>query len=358
MLTKYLKFNFISWFLSKVKNSLDNSIKLTHDDVISIYQRILGRAPEDEKITKDKMNVHNTYSLMNELIGSEEFKTIISDNQNAQVIKPLIKAKGIFLNNNDIPLVFPSQDRAQLIEVLTHGGYQFSEFKTVIKYLSENNLLTGSLFIDIGANVGTHTIYALKEREFSQAISIEPSVDNREFLKFNLILNQIEDKVKIIPVGLGDKNIDGNLVKNPQNCGDYRIEPKNLITENLCNEDQFITETIKIVTLDSMFESYGIPIQNIGFIWIDTQGSEGLILGSSIKIHETKCPIYIEFWPYGMNRLNSYEPLKKFIQEHVSVIVRFNKDEKLTYSPSSIDEIYNEFNGTDGFCDLLLLRNG
>lgn len=326
----------------------------TREDVQHLYRKILGREVESENVILHQLNTcKNKYSLMQGLINSKEFENIHISKKNYFYADDI---EGVLTNKHNTPLVFPSSDECQLRGMITTGGFQFTEFKATINYLRKTNNLTGDTFFDIGANVGVHTIYSLKEPEIKHVIAVEPSHSNLDFLKMNLQLNQMDNQVTIVPAALGETNSTGSLVKNPTNCGDYRLEPKMQSAKNLFNEDNFETETINIITLDSLLDSNLCDLDNINLMWMDTQGSEGLILGTSQKILETRCPIYVEFWPYGMDRLDSYRPLREFILKNVKSVIRFKDEQDYSYPVTSLDEIYNEFKGSGDYCDLLLIR--
>ena len=59
-----------------------------------------------------------------------------------------------------------------------------------------------AVFWDIGANVGTFTIYAGEKN--LQVIAVEPSYLNLDLLTRNVISNQLSQNVTIIPFGVGE----------------------------------------------------------------------------------------------------------------------------------------------------------
>ena len=59
-----------------------------------------------------------------------------------------------------------------------------------------------SVFWDIGANVGTFTIYAGEKN--LQVVAVEPSYLNLDLLTRNVISNQLSQNVTIIPFGVGE----------------------------------------------------------------------------------------------------------------------------------------------------------
>ena len=61
----------------------------------------------------------------------------------------------------------------------------------------------GAILWDVGANVGTFSIYAAKARR-CRVYAFEPSVFNLELLARNIYHNQLQQRVTIVPIALGD----------------------------------------------------------------------------------------------------------------------------------------------------------
>ena len=66
-----------------------------------------------------------------------------------------------------------------------------------------DHLPRGCTLWDVGANVGLYSIYAAKKRE-CRVVAFEPSVFNLELLARNLFLNELQDRVSIVPIALSD----------------------------------------------------------------------------------------------------------------------------------------------------------
>jgi FkbM family methyltransferase len=62
-----------------------------------------------------------------------------------------------------------------------------------------------AVFWDIGANIGLYAIYAAKRHPELGVFAFEPSVLNTEWLVRNIALNEVEDRICIVPVPLSDK---------------------------------------------------------------------------------------------------------------------------------------------------------
>jgi hypothetical protein len=85
------------------------------------------------------------------------------------------------------------------------GKYRVDTFSTKEPETLEwiNSMPQGSVFWDIGANVGLYTCYAAKVRG-CRVFSFEPSVFNLEMLARNIFLNGIVNQATIIPLPLSD----------------------------------------------------------------------------------------------------------------------------------------------------------
>jgi len=62
----------------------------------------------------------------------------------------------------------------------------------------------GSVLWDIGANIGLYSIYAARARN-CQVYAFEPSVFNLELLARNILLNDLQKQITIVPIALSDR---------------------------------------------------------------------------------------------------------------------------------------------------------
>lgn len=82
------------------------------------------------------------------------------------------------------------------------------------------------LCLDIGANVGNHTIFFATHCGFDQVIPFEPNADAAEMLKKNTELNRLSNvNLQYLGCALGRTDGDGSVVLgNTNNLGAARIE--------------------------------------------------------------------------------------------------------------------------------------
>lgn len=109
---------------------------------------------------------------------------------------------------NPYPIVYPFTENSKFIVWKGLTGFTGNLYCGLHEYNDMGFLLhflrPDDLFIDIGANVGAYTILASAEIK-SKTIAIEPIPSTFINLKSNIFINQIQDRVNILNIGLGSK---------------------------------------------------------------------------------------------------------------------------------------------------------
>lgn len=95
-------------------------------------------------------------------------------------------------------LSFFVADPADLVQQCHARGhlYEIEELAIIKKHFG------GGVFVDIGANVGNHLIYALKILGASNAIAFEPNPAANAILRVNIALNDLGNKTMVHTIGL------------------------------------------------------------------------------------------------------------------------------------------------------------
>jgi len=100
---------------------------------------------------------------------------------------------------------------------------QLFELGVFQRYLSLRNNRALKYFIDVGANLGTHTLYALQEAGFERALAIEPDPRNLPLLRANLALNGVEGRARFSRFAVAAGQGWTELYQSAINWGDNRI---------------------------------------------------------------------------------------------------------------------------------------
>jgi FkbM family methyltransferase len=81
-----------------------------------------------------------------------------------------------------------------------------------------------TLFVDIGAHIGTHTIYALRTGRFGRAVAFEPEPRNARLLAMNIAENGLSQAVTVVRKAAGAAKGEAMLHLHPRNTGAHAID--------------------------------------------------------------------------------------------------------------------------------------
>jgi FkbM family methyltransferase len=151
-------------------------------------------------------------------------------------------------------------------------------WKENVYEVKDTHLNHGGVVIDIGANIGTFSVYAAN---FGATVyAIEPEPHNLEALKKNIELNHMQDKIHVCPYAISDYK--GTAVINDMGGG------------STIKDDGIFGAEVEVMPFDNFFNLY--HINEVDVLKIDAEGAEvEIILGAS-KENLQKCKyITMEF---------------------------------------------------------------
>lgn len=151
-------------------------------------------------------------------------------------------------------------------------------FEENVYEVKDTHFNRGGVVVDIGANIGTFSIFA--GQYANKVYAVEPEPNNLAALKNNITLNEMDDRIVAVPYGISD--FKGTAVIHDSGGG-----------SSIKDDGSFGAE-IEIMTLDNLFSLY--HIESVDVLKIDVEGSEiEIILGAS-KENLNKCKyITMEF---------------------------------------------------------------
>lgn len=158
--------------------------------------------------------------------------------------------------------------------ITSRGFYEEGEMFIVKNLLSKiNKSNIQNTFIDIGANIGNHSVYF--SDIFSEIHAFEPNPIIYKILNANAELN---NKIKTYNVGLGDKENKELLKINAANLGASHV--RKYYTNSLPRFQSSQAIEIKINKLDNYIDLF----RNLSFIKLDIEGMEFLALKGAEKV--------------------------------------------------------------------------
>jgi len=201
--------------------------------------------------------------------------------------------------------VFVVNCRSDLFKrLLINKAYEPSLVNLTLKHLDKERDV-----IDIGANIGFYTVLFAKNLNRRKVLSIEPTKNALQRLYKNIQLNNIVDKVIVFEGAISDcagrdqiKTLNGK--EEYSTLGHW--EHPSIKNEN------FTTYEIEVSTIDDLVSKYSLEP---GFIKIDVEGLEHLVLKGSKTTLENKRPVILsELTDYLLkqNGSSSLEVIKFF----------------------------------------------
>lgn len=137
----------------------------------------------------------------------------------------------------------------------------------------------GGAFLDIGANVGNHSVFVAKFLHASKVVLIEPNPPAIALLESNVMLNQIDDVCDLSKLGYG-------LSDGEHSSAFIRIGRNNLGGARVKEG----SGDVPLATADSL-----IGDQSFDLIKIDVEGMEIKVLqGLKSVLERSNCKVFIE----------------------------------------------------------------
>ena len=171
------------------------------------------------------------------------------------------------------------------------------------------------IFMDIGANIGTTSIYFKKRlAEKLSYIAFEPVKENYKIFKMNCILNDCED---IIVENIGISDTEGIM--------GYTIVESNY---GGCRETENETgnERCEIMRLDNYIEKRRIFPKDISYVWMDIEGHEvNAIKGAKKLLQEADASLFLEYNAREYKMRGQLEIILKELQEIYSTFLCFEQ---------------------------------
>lgn len=212
-------------------------------------------------------------------------------------------------------LVF-EKDRIIGDALVSSGSFQEEAILEVVKFIESVFSKTPAVFVDIGANIGTHVIHAVKRSGFRQGIAFEPDPENFRLLRANALINGVDRKIEFHNLAVTERSAELDLGLSDYNYGDHRVVTESAKPGSRCRfESQRECIKIRGVSLDELFPCKEEGDWSDCLFWIDTQGHEGHIFDGGRALFSPRSHkkfVVAEFWPYGLELAGGKESFFRF----------------------------------------------
>lgn len=195
--------------------------------------------------------------------------------------------------------------------ILTENNYYESENLNYICNVWNNGQVSNEIatktILDIGANIGNHTLFFFYECGIDKAYCFEPMMSTFEILQKNIEINNLGNKTQLINHAVGKSACKASITHyDKRNIGSTQIAID-------------ATGTIPVVSIDSM------NIQDdVKLIKIDVEGFEvNVIEGCLETIEKYKPYILIEIQNENFNAINTLLSQLDYHYEKLNIVNYF-----------------------------------
>ncbi len=198
----------------------------------------------------------------------------------------ILQLEGTDVKDEEIFFYLPNfeKDFIQKLIVATKNFYERPELAHLQRYIRN-----GDVCLDIGANIGNHSIYYSKICRVAKVFAFEPVKSTFSILKKNIELNHLEKRVEAHNVGLSDRTKLASVCYFDEN---------NIGSTELSENDG---GDLQLVSLDEM----NFPCK-IDFVKIDVENMEYDLLRGAKQFFARHTPVvYIEILDNNFKRVDS-----------------------------------------------------
>ena len=187
----------------------------------------------------------------------------------------------------------------------------FTKEPETLEWIDNFKTNKDTIFWDIGANIGLYSIYAISKHADINVVSFEPSTSNLRVLSRNISINNFENKIKISPFALTNKENQYLLMNESRFVEGAAIHS---FGQNIENN----------ITAENNYKIYGTSINYLlrnkilqipKYIKINVDGIEDLILegASDFLSNEIICSLSIEI---DENLEQKYENIMQIMKKN------------------------------------------
>ncbi|PJE62103.1 hypothetical protein COU87_01075 [Candidatus Roizmanbacteria bacterium CG10_big_fil_rev_8_21_14_0_10_39_12] len=161
--------------------------------------------------------------------------------------------------------------------IFVGGIYELDIVATINNYLP-----SGGVFVDIGANIGHHSLFAgAVVGDKGKVLSFEPIGQLADQFDESVAINNFTDRIEIVRQACGDKAGKGTISLKRDNLGGSSL---------VAGGNEVSTESINICVADEVISTLK---RKVDMIKIDTEGYEPEVLLGLLKTIERDRPVVI-----------------------------------------------------------------
>lgn len=174
------------------------------------------------------------------------------------------------------------------------GDFERARVGETLTILEREKLIPpgGLCVIEIGANIGTQSVYFALSDQVSRVVAVEPDPRNLLLLNRNVAENGLGKRIAIVQCAISDREGEAELFRSLGNHGASSLLPRAVGDGSV---------RVRMATLDTVLAEAGVAADEISLLWMDIEGAEPVVCRSMIPLLKRQVPLMMEFSPdlYG-----------------------------------------------------------
>ncbi len=335
-----------------------------HQEQLNGYQEQIDSHQEQLNGHQEQLNGHQEQLTRHQMLIDECILQVkrtwkaVSATQNGTGTTPVryammpyhsIEVEGIvYLYHKEDEEIPDCMDRTGM----NYSKYDIDNFLSLAdKQFYNGNPPSTGLFLDIGGNIGTTTIYCKQKKKPQLCyIAFEPVERNAKLFEANCIMNGCNG-IKVEKIALSNcKRHNVAMEVSNINSGNSKLV---LSDENHSEQLEYGINTIK---LDEYLEEHKICPEEIRYIWLDVEGHETEVLeGAKKLLTNADIPMCMEYNQDIYQENGNYENMLTLLQRYFKYFVvcsQYAEGKKQVRPVSELNLLWEEI----GYkaCDLIL----
>jgi len=190
--------------------------------------------------------------------------------------------------------------------------------------------MDGKTLLEIGANIGTHTVYFALTGAFRRIVAIEPDPRNFELLEENVRQNGFDDLVMRMPYAASDREAEIEFFLHPDNHG--KSSPRTRHADD-------IRIGVPALPIPDILARAGVDQADIGLVWMDIEGYEPIAAQSLAPLFARRVPVHMEFTAdfYGADKAAEFVRMLAQFYEHCLVFYNDDSEERRKVADIPLD---------------------
>lgn len=179
--------------------------------------------------------------------------------------------------------------------------------------------------IDVGANIGTFTVFAAHKSPQATIISVEPEPGNLVLLEKNVQDNGLTSRVRIVPAAIGGADGEMTLHVSSKSSGGHSLYHRYGETRDVA---------VKVLSLPTLFREHSID--TCDFLKLDCEGGEydALYALSAEELRRIHF-MAVEYHHFSKDPRHTFDSLSTFLRENGFIVTLGKKSMFFAYRRES-----------------------